>query len=70
MQPISTSNIDVLTANEPMLESLVRAVREGSLLATLKVAILDQLPAHTLTEEEAAASQNMSLRTLTTAASG
>ena len=64
VQPISTSNIDVLTANEPMLESLVRAVREGSLLATLKIAILDQLPGHTLTEEEAAASQNMSLRTL------
>jgi len=61
VQPISTSNIDVLTANEPMLESLVRAVREGSLLATLKIAILDQLPGHTLTE---AASQNMSLRTL------
>lgn len=62
-QPISTANVDILTANEPMLASLVRSVRENSLPAKIKVAILDHLPDHTLSEEEAAASQNMSLRT-------
>ena len=62
-QPISTSNVDILTANEPLLASLVRAVRENNLPAKIKLAILDSLPDHTLTEEEAAASQNMSLRT-------
>ena len=62
-QPISTSNVDILTANEPLLASLVRAVRENNLPAQIKLAILDSLPDHTLTEEEAAASQNMSLRT-------
>ena len=46
-----------------MLASLVRAIREDNLLATLKMSILDHLPDKTLTEEEAAASQNMSLRT-------
>jgi len=61
--PISTSNIDILTKNEPMLASLVRAIREDNLLATLKMSILDHLPDKALTEEEAAASQNMSLRT-------
>ena len=30
-QPISTSNVDILTANEPLLASLVRAVRENNL---------------------------------------
>ena len=62
-QPVSTSNVDILTANEPLLASLVRAVRENNLPAKIKLAILDSLPDHTLTEEEAAASQNMSLRT-------
>ena len=62
-QPVSTGNIDILTANEPLLASLVRAVRENNLPAKIKLAILDSLPDHTLTEEEAAASQNMSLRT-------
>ena len=62
-QPISTGNVDILTTNEPLLASLVRAVRENNLPAKIKLAILDQLPDHTLTEEEAAASQNMSLRT-------
>ena len=62
-QPVSTSNVDILTANEPLLASLVRAVRENNLPAKIKLAILDTLPDHTLTEEEAAASQNMSLRT-------
>ena len=62
-QPVSTGNVDILTANEPLLSSLVRAVRENNLLAKIKVAILDRLPDHTLTEEEAAGSQNMSLRT-------
>lgn len=64
VQPISTGNVDILTTNEPLLASLVRAVRENNLPAKIKLAILDQLPNHTLTEEEeAAASQNMSLRT-------
>ena len=62
-QPISTGNVDILTTNEPLLASLVRAVRENNLQAKIKLAILDQLPDHTLTEDEAAASQNMSLRT-------
>ena len=62
-KPISTSNVDILTRNEPMLASLVRSVRERSLPATIKMAILDRLPEHTLTEEEAAATHNMSLRT-------
>ena len=62
-QPISTGNVDILTTNEPLLASLVRAVRENNLPAKIKLTILDQLPDHTLTEEEAAASQNMSLRT-------
>ena len=62
-RPVSTGNVDILTANEPLLASLVRAVRENNLPAKIKLAILDSLPDHTLTEEEAAASQNMSLRT-------
>jgi AraC-like DNA-binding protein len=62
-QPVSTGNVDILTANEPLLASLVRAVRENNLPAKIKLAILDSLPDHTLTEEEAATSQNMSLRT-------
>ena len=62
-RPVSTGNIDILTANEPLLASLARAVRENNLPAKIKLAILDSLPDHTLTEEEAAASQNMSLRT-------
>lgn len=61
--PISTSNIDIITRNEPMLASLVRSVRENSLPATVKMAILDRLPEQTLTEEKAAATHNMSLRT-------
>ena len=60
---MSTGNVDILTANEPLLASLVRAVRENNLPAKIKLAILDSLPDHTLSEEEAAASQNMSLRT-------
>jgi AraC-like DNA-binding protein len=62
-QPVSTGNVDILTANEPLLASLVRAVRENNLPAKIKLAILDCLPDHTLTEEEAAGAQNMSLRT-------
>ena len=62
-QPVSTGNVDILTANEPLLSSLVRAVRENNLPAKIKLAILDSLPNHTLTEEDAAAAQNMSLRT-------
>ena len=62
-RPVSTGNVDILTTNEPLLASLVRAVRENNLPAKIKLAILDSLPDHTLTEEEAAASQNMSLRT-------
>ena len=62
-KPISTSNVDILTRNEPMLASLVRSVRENSLPANIKMAILDRLPEHTLTEDEAAAANNMSLRT-------
>jgi AraC-like DNA-binding protein len=62
-QPISTSNVDILTRNEPMLASLVRSVRENSLPAAVKMAILDRLPDETLTEEAAAAAHNMSLRT-------
>ncbi len=62
-QPVSTGNVDILAANEPLLASLVRAVRENNLPAKIKLTILDGLPDHTLTEEEAAASQNMSLRT-------
>jgi AraC-like DNA-binding protein len=46
-----------------MLASLVRSVRENSLPATVKMAILDRLPEQTLTEEKAAATHNMSLRT-------
>jgi AraC-like DNA-binding protein len=61
--PISTSNIDIITGNEPTLASLVRSVRENSLPATVKMAILDRLPEQTLTEEEAATTHNMSLRT-------
>ncbi|MDG2461616.1 MAG: AraC family transcriptional regulator ligand-binding domain-containing protein [Luminiphilus sp.] len=61
--PITTANVDILTANEPMLASLVRSVREKSLAATVKLAILDRLPERTLTEQEAADSQNISLRT-------
>lgn len=63
VKPISTGNVDILTANEPMLASLVRSVREKSLAATVKLAILDHLPDHTLTEQAAADLHNMSLRT-------
>lgn len=62
-QPILTTNVDILTTNEPMLASLVRSVREKSLPAMVKLAILDHLPEGTLTEAAAASSQNMSLRT-------
>ena len=39
--------MDILTTNEPLLASLVRAVRENNLPAKIKLAILDQLPDHT-----------------------
>ena len=64
-QPISSENIDILVANEPTLESLVRSIRQDNLSARLSLAILDRLPSgQILTQDEAASSQNMSLRTL------
>lgn len=64
-QPISTDNVDILVANEPTLESLVRSIRQDNLSARLSLAILDRLPSgQILTQDEAASSQNMSLRTL------
>jgi AraC-like DNA-binding protein len=63
-QPWQMRNPEIVRANQPMLDNLLRALKSGDVAATVRMRLLDALDTGLPSEEDIANSLHMSARTL------
>ena len=63
-QPWSMANAEMVSANEPILDNLLRGLRTGEVASSVRLAVLESLEDQRLSEAEIARALHMSTRTL------
>ncbi len=64
LEPWTMSNTEVVSANEPILENLLRGLRTGDVTSSVRLAVLESLEDKLMSEAEIADALHMSTRTL------
>ena len=64
MAPWQMSNTEIVRANEPMLDNLIRGLKSGDVAASVRLQLLDALDEGLPSEEQIAQTLHMSARTL------
>lgn len=64
LEPWQMRNAEIVRANQPMLDNLLRALKSGDIAANVRLHLLDALDTGLPSEEDVASSLHMSARTL------
>jgi AraC-like DNA-binding protein len=63
-QPLPTANAEMARASESVIDEYLAHMDQNDVVTRVRVALIDLLPSGSVTEDQVAASLNMSLRTL------